>query len=245
MRPQRARRRVTIVVLVSFMASVGLLVVAPVLAAGPSRAKLCKRFRCRTLAADVSVQVFQTAARHAEETFRQTTYAQWLPTGRVTALGDYAGTPEGTTLVGEVALTGRFAAYALALSAERYQGSGFTEAVGRLNAQTGKRERIPANGAQGGGLGEKSPGVTDVAVTPKGSVAWILDGSFQNPIGPPLPGNESVLPLGSKALLEAPLEAKTPTVLAVSATIDPKSLAAIPGHLYWLEGGTPRTAAIQ
>jgi hypothetical protein len=34
-------------------------------------------------------------------------------------------------------------------------------------------------------------------------------------------------------------------VLATSSTIDPTSLEAIPGHLYWIEGGVARTASIQ
>jgi hypothetical protein len=232
-----------VAVLASLMASLGLLCASPVFAAAPTRAKLCKRFRCRTLAADVSVQVFQATARHPAVAFHESTYAQWLPTGRVTPLGDFAGTPEGTALAGvRVVLAGRFAAYGLTLSAERYQGTSFTEAVGRLNAQTGRRERFPANGAHGPGFGEKSPGVTDVVVTPKGSVAWIIDGSFQDPTRKtPVPG---VVPLGSRALYEVPAGSTMPILVAYNSTIDAKSLAAIPGHLYWAEGGTPRSAAI-
>jgi hypothetical protein len=194
------------------------------------------------VAADVSVQVFQTTARHTEETFHESAFAQWLPTGRVTSLGaDFHF--EGPTLA-RIALSGRYAAYALSLTAERYQGSGTAWAVGRLNVQTRRRERIPAIGEKGSGFGEKSPGVTDVVVTAAGSMAWIDDGSFQNPLSNVPAGNQSILPPGSKALLELPPGSKTPVVLAVSVNIDPQSLAAIPGHLYWAEGGTPRSAAI-
>lgn len=145
----------------------------------------------------------------------------------------------------KLVLNGRFAVYAMVLYPEKYQGEGTSWRVLRLNAQTGRREEVGAVGEKGGGFGEKSPGVTDVVVTPTGTAAWIIDGEYQNPSGPSLPGNQGDLPLGSKSLFELPPGAKTPVVLATSSTIDPTSLKAIPGHLYWTEGGVAHTASIQ
>jgi hypothetical protein len=206
--------------------------------------RLCSIHKCRTLAADAQVRVFQATAKHPGRENYASTFALWLPTGRVTALGDSGGFAA-PTLEGSPALAGRFVAYGLQITAERYPGQGFECAVGRLDAQTGHRERLEANGAQGGGFGEDSPGVTDVTVTPAGSMAWIIDGSYQDPVGPHLPGAESVLPLGSKTVYVILAGSKEPVVLATSPMIDPKSLAAIPGHLYWTEDGVARTVAIE
>ena len=218
----------------------GLAQAAPAVAARHKR-PVCVVFRCRTLAADVQVRVYQATSRHPGRESHESTYARWLPSGRVTALGDNGTVVEGAVLKG-LALSGRFVAYALGLAAERYPGGGTTWGIERLNAQTGHRESILPDGEKGGGFGEKSPGVTDIVATLAGSIAWIDDGSFQNPIGPLSSG--SLLPLGSKAVFELPPSSKTPTALAVSSMIAPQSLAAIPGHLYWTEGGTARSTSI-
>jgi hypothetical protein len=213
--------------------------------AAPLRMRhLCSTHKCRTLAADAQVRVFQATAKHPGRENYASTFAQWLPTRRVTALGDSARF-EAPTLQGSPALAGRFVSYGLQITAERSPGQGFEGAVARLNVQTGRRESFEANGAQGGGFGENSPGVIDVAVTPAGSTAWIIDGSYQDPAGPHLPGPASVLPLGSKTVYEVLAGSKAPVALATNPTIDPKSLAAIPGHLYWAEGGAARTALVQ
>jgi hypothetical protein len=219
----------------------GLVQPAPAAASTRHKRPVCVVYRCRTLSADVQVRVYQATSRHPGRESHESTYARWLPSSRVTALGDNGTVFEGAVLKG-LAVSGRFVAYTLGLAAERYQGTGFTEGVERLNAQTGRRESIPPDGEKGGGFGEKSPGVTDIVATPAGSIAWIDDGSFQNPIGPL--SATSLLPLGSKAVLELPPSSKTPTALAVSSAIAPQSLAAIPGHLYWTEGGTARSTSI-
>jgi hypothetical protein len=197
---------------------------------------VCVVYRCKTIAADAQVRVYQATSRHPGRETYESTYAQWLPTGRVRSLGDAAGV-EGASLI-SLDLSGRYVAYALGEAAERYQGDGSTWAVVRLNAQTGHRESVSLS------FGEKSRGVTDIAATPAGSIAWIEEGSFQNPMGPPLPGNESVLPPGSKAVFDLPPGSSVPQALAVSTAIIPKSLAAIPGHLYWTEGGAARSTSI-
>ncbi len=218
------------------VASVG----SPSASAATHRRPVCQRYRCRTVAADSQVRVFRATSRHpGRELEPEATFAQWLPSGRVTALGDSSGV-EGDVLKG-LDLSGRFVVCALGVAAERYPGTGTGWAVQRLNAQTGHRERVSPDGVMSGSFGENSPGVTDVAVTPAGSIAWIDDGAFQNP----LPGNGGVLPLGSKAVFDLLPSAGVPAVLAVSPAIDPKSLAAIPGRLYWIEGGVPRTASVR
>lgn len=205
-------------------------------AATRHKGPLCIVYRCTTLAADAQVRVYQATSRHPGRENYESTFARWLSTGRVTALDDSAGFG-GAGLI-SLGLSGRYVAYALIEEGERYQGTGSTWAVVCLNAQSGHHEFESLS------FGPKSQGVTDIVATPAGSVAWIEEGSFQNPMGPLLPGDESVLPPGSKAVFYLPYRSNAPQALAVSSTIVPKSLAAIPGHLYWTEDGAARSASI-
>ena len=226
------------------LAGVG--VAATAFGKSPSKRPLCVRYKCTTLAADPQVGVYQAANKHRNrEVEYQSSFARWIPSGRVTALGDYCNF-ECVTLQ-KLALAGRFLLSAFTEGAERYPGSGVGGGwyLSLLNVQTGRRQKVDPVGGKEGGFGKGSPGVTDVVVTPAGTAAWIIDGEYQNPTGPSLPGNQGELPLGSKSLFELAPGSRTPVVLATSSTIDPTSLAAIPGHLYWIEGGTPRTASIQ
>jgi threonine aldolase len=50
-----------------------------------------------------------------------------------------------------------------------------------------------------------------------------------------------VTPLGSKAVYLVPSGSTAPVLLAHSATIEPGSLAAIPGHIYWVEADAAHT----
>lgn len=212
----------------------------------PSKRPLCVRYKCTTLAADPQVSIYQATNRHRNrEVEYQSSFARWIPNGRVTALGDYCNF-ECVTLQ-KLVLAGRFLFSAFTEGAERYPESGVGSGwyLSLLNVQTGRRQKVDPVGGKEGGFGKGSPGVTDVAVTPAGTAAWIIDGEYQIPTGPSLPGNKGDLPLGSKTVFELPPGSRTPVVLATSSTIDPASLAAIPGHLYWTEGGAPRTAAIQ
>jgi hypothetical protein len=220
--------------------------VAPEVVAQPQRNRLCVLRKCRTLAADSQVSIYQATNRHRNrEVEYQSSFGRWIPSGRVTALGDYCNF-ECVTLQ-KLALAGRFLFSAFTEGAERYPESGVGGGwyLSLLNVQTGHREKVDPVGGKEGGFGKGSPGVTDVAVTPAGTAAWIIDGEYQNPTGPSLPGNEGDLPLGSKTVFELPPGSRTPVVLATSSTIDPTSLEAIPGHLYWIEGGVARTASIQ
>lgn len=215
----------------------------PAGAATAHKRPVCVQYRCKTIAADAQVRVYQATSRHPGRETHERTYAQWLQTGRVTALGDNGAVFEGDVLE-SLAVSGRFVAYALGLSAERYAGSGTTWGVVRLDAQTGHRESVAPEGEKGGGFGEKSPGVTGVVATSAGSVAWVDDGSFPDPL-PPSPGTPGgPLPLGSKAIFELSPGSKTPIAISVSSTIDPDSIAAVPGHLYWTDAGAARSVPI-
>src|SRR5436190_19272639 len=87
------------------------------------RQPLCVRHKCRPLAANAQIRVFQATPRHpAIETF-QSSFARWLPTGRVTPLGDHFEPEPGPSL-GRLALAGQFAAYALVVYGKyNYEGT--------------------------------------------------------------------------------------------------------------------------
>ena len=210
-------------------------------AAAPVREqRLCSVHRCTTLVANSNIRVFRATAKHPNRESYESTFAEWLPSGRVTALAGEGGFGEGSVRIGPV-VSGRFVAYAVLVEVARYAGAGFGEDVRRLNAQTGRREGTPAHGKKGTVFPGASLGVTQVVVTPAGSVAWMIEGPFGDPEAPerdePFPN--------STAILLLPVGATASTVLAYGPTIEPMSLAAIPGHLYWIEGGVARTASIQ
>jgi hypothetical protein len=209
-------------------------------AASLNERKICSVHKCTTLVASLQVRVFQATARRPGRESYMSTFAQWRPTGRVTALGDDFAPFEGSILRDRPTLAGPFVGYALEVMVDRYTG-GFGEDVGRLDARTGRLELKPADGKGGGGFEPGSPGVTDVAVSPAGSVAWMIEGSFGNPNGQPLAPGEAAP--ASKAIYLLVTGATTPLAVAYSPTIDPGSLAAIPGHIFWLEAGAARTYA--
>jgi hypothetical protein len=73
-----------------------LLAVALAWAASPAMArvlprKLCSKYRCTTIAADSKVQVYKATSRHPGRETYAATFARWLPNGRVTSLGEFAG----------------------------------------------------------------------------------------------------------------------------------------------------------
>jgi hypothetical protein len=88
---------------------------------------------------------------------------------------------------------------------------------------------------------EGSPGLTDIAVTPAGTVAWAIAGRFVNPLAPPIPAGQKAP--DSKAILVAAGGLTPPVMAAYGSTIDSNSLAAVPGHVNWTEAGAPRAFA--
>ena len=185
------------------------------------RRSLCVHYRCITLTADAQVRVFQARNRRRSEGAFRSTFALWLRSGRVTAFGDSAEI--GGTALEALALSGPFVAYALG-GAERSAGAGRGEAVYRLDAGSGRRSQISCGGGSERTccIAANAPGVTDVATTSSGSVAWIVGGvrSLTQPF----------------AVFLFAAHASNPVQLTASADISPHSLAAISGHVYWLEG---------
>lgn len=191
--------------------------------------------RCVTLEANARVRVFY---RRRGKYAVGPRYARWLGSSRVTALAD----PDrlGKVSTCRPCLAGDYVAYPLV---EGPPGPGEVEEfVVRLNVRTGSRTVIGADGP-GGKLyrAENSgplPKATDMAVTPAGTVAWIIEGSYRNPSG-----GEETLPEGSKTVFELPAGANTPIVLATRSEIEPKSLAISSGYIYWSEAGAARAVS--
>jgi hypothetical protein len=209
------------------------------------RKPICVRYKCRTLAATAQIRVFQATNKHpAREVPYLSSFARWLPSGRVTPLGDGLEQTQGVFLE-RLALAGRFVADASTSVGKEtmYEGQ-IGWSVSRLNVETGRQEhaRVPFTPSEldpnrrcNGFVPEGAPGVTDIAVTANGTVAWIVGGSIDN----------NLRNLSSRTVCELPPGSSVPLVVASDPSIRPKSLAAIPGHLYWIEGTTPRNAVIR
>jgi hypothetical protein len=135
------------------------------------------------------------------------------------------------------AVAGPFVAYEL-VQFGRYNGEGTIVKVFRLNAKTGRREQAteagqPAGeGICDGGLPFKAPGVTGMTVTPRGTVAWIIGGIVESP---------GVTNLRNYRVCILLPGARVPIVAARGTSIAPRSLAAVPGYVYWSEGGSARS----
>jgi hypothetical protein len=196
----------------------------PVAAPASTRAR-CVRYRCTILTADAKVQIFRARNRHpARELPYESSFARWLPTGRVTALGDRF---EGRDL-GASALSGRFVAAAIEGFAKEPPSSW---TIHRLDASTGRAEVVSAVPPIQDQFGEGSPGVTDICVTSAGSIAWIVAPTAG------VPGLWRVFELApSSSVLQE---------LASGPAIVRGSLACVPGHVYWLEGSVARGASIR
>jgi hypothetical protein len=127
-----------------------------------------------------------------------------------------------------IALAGRFVAAAISTIAKEPPDSLF---IYRVNAATGRRDAVNAAPARENEFGEHARGVTDITVTPAGTVAWIVGGTADMP--------------SQSRVFEWPPGSKVPVVLASSPEIVPASLASRPGRLYWTEGEPARSASIK
>jgi hypothetical protein len=218
--------------------------VGPGVASARHKRPLCVVYRCTTLAATAQIRVYKARNRHpAVEVPFLRSFARWLPTGRITPIGDNTETTRIVRLR-LLALAGRFLADALEECSKNSEACGWS--IGRLNAQSGRDETasvsfVPSelgnpNHWCSGTPPPRALGVTDIVVSRAGTVAWIMGGSVDFPTNF---GN-----LSRRTVCELKPGSKTPIVVASSPTIEPKSLAAIPGHLYWTEAGTPRMESI-
>lgn len=204
-----------------------------------SRAKrLCVIYACHTIEASTQARIFRATKRRFGVLVYSGTFAEWLLNGRVTPLGDQFFAEEPTWTLRRSVQSGKYLAYAL-VRYGRYNAEGAVWKVLRLNVASGHRE--PAQpGPCAGGLAFLAPGVLDVVLTSSGGMAWIIGEKEYDPFLPnPSPGPAVY------TVCEMSTRSKSPTVLAAGPTVEPKSLAAAPGHLYWMEGGIPHSAAIE
>lgn len=188
----------------------------------PGRAKRRDLLRCKTLKVNAVVRVFyKVSVRQTSQ--RLGIFARWRSSHRVTLLGSEINFADS---LARIVLSGRYVAFVQSEGTETGSSAEPAEYVVRLNAGTGTRVRVPALG------------VADLALDPAGTLAWIIKG-FSRTV------NGESRPNGSRTVLELPPGSKTPTVLATGPAIEPKSLAAVPGYLYWSEAGQPRHAKIK
>lgn len=163
-------------------------------------------------------------------------FAEWTPTGRVTQLTPNAAAEEdfpGPTCcwITDAVIAGRYVALeraGLGGATERYGNYPSIVEVVRLDVRTGQHTPTLPLRFFGGSR------IRGLSVTPAGTVAWIAetpDVGFgiveDNSYVYVLPGNTDHTAL-----------------LAKGPGVNPESLALVPGHLYWLEGGVPHTYAV-
>jgi hypothetical protein len=194
-----------------------------------SESRICSVYRCATLVAGTKVRVFKATERHEQQESSSITFAQWLPTGRLDFLTNSDPLERG---VSHFVIAGRYLAFADATVEPDIEGE-FAETTVLLNVETGRERLMP-----GWSFTVPSRGVVQVALTPSGSLAWMIEGLFGNPTV-----ETSTGPLPGRAVYALRAGAKEPALLSYSENIVPISLAATSGHIYWLETSGPRTYA--
>jgi hypothetical protein len=209
-------------------------------AATPRRARqLCRTGHCHTIEESREARLFRVTLMPRGYVSYNVVYGEDRRTGRVTTVlgGEVEAQPEIELPV----INGTYAAAVLVRSG-KYNEEGALVSIERVDLRTGRREitarptSAPSEGRCDGGSPYKAPGITDLLVTSKGTVAWIIGGIYDSVTQHPDLRN-------SRVCLLAPA-ARTPTVLAAGDTIDARSLAATPERLYWSEGGEPMTAPL-
>ena len=211
---------------------------------------VCSRYRCTTVAANSGARVVRaTRARKGAVSF-SATFIEWLASGRTTPLGDEYSVEavESALTLKRPVLSGPFLAYAL-VGYGSYNGEGATWKIMRLNARTGRREEARGSRAGGepggaistpcdGGVGEGSPGVTDLIVAPSGALAWIIGAlPYQYYSSDPTK-------LSTYTVCALSAHSRTPEVLDSDSTIAPGSLALAGELVYWTDRGSPHSAPI-
>jgi hypothetical protein len=174
---------------------------------------ICEIQSCTTVTASRKVRVIQGALR-LHYGETLTDYAVWLPTGLVTELG-YV-TPR---------IAGIYIAYPYVVEGSKYEPNSVTIAMARLDVKDGVRTTTPRMRVDPDGPGAQ------FALTSAGSVAWISE------------TEHCVFCEGGNGVYLLPSNSDLTKELSHGPAIDPHSLALIPGHIYWLEGGIPRAFA--
>jgi hypothetical protein len=182
---------------------------------------LCARYRCRAIAANRVAEIVRVTERARYSEIARV-FARWRSSGRISWLGTAPYLAEPPYLnMSAILLAGRFVAFTSSIPVRTGSGEVAEHPIYRLDIKSGRRLKV------GGG-----PNITDLVVTASGVVAWI-EGS----VGP-----------GGRVVYEVRV-GKPPSrfgvLLASATTIDPHSLAAIPGHLYWTEADQPREVRIE
>ena len=212
------------------LAALAVLVLAAGSVASASRgsgSRLCVVHKCRALLETTKLSVFRATTRNLGREEFESTFVRWRSTGKRTALGDSV-MAEDFTALGKLASSGRFVVYGLESGSSQ---PGTLSRVCRLDAVSGRRECFALTpGGKYSEFSSKSGGIRALAVTPSGSMAWIVSGDRKTP---------TIL-----HVVELVAGSHVPVVLASGPAIDPSSLAVVPGHLYWSEGETAHQAVI-
>jgi hypothetical protein len=208
------------------------------MARATSRARrICAKYECETFAKSPEVRVFRVVPRRGQTYSEYADYAEWLPTERLTLIGRGAEVDVKRSRP-DVVVAGDMGAYVVSEGVNKNPNGvvGASLDVGRVDARTGVIVALSATGEEDNEFGVGSPGVTDLRVTPAGSVAWIIAGKFRDPDAP-------MQVAESTAVFALSAGVKESRLLSYSSLVERGSLAEIPGHIYWLEGGTARTFA--
>jgi hypothetical protein len=212
-------------------------IAVPPTAAGFFRPRGCITFYlCRTLRTARRLRVYQVLPRPPREpVIYDKTYALWLPSRRVTALGDKWEEGFSEPGLARITLSGEYVAYALTGTGvfrdEIDEGLGWQ--IWRLNVKTGRREKVRREHkcvAADLSEGWDAPGVSDLVATSHGTLAWIF-------------GSYNTFPT-SYRVCELPPRSTSPLLLASSPAIAPKSLAIAASQLSWVEAGQRRSAPL-
>lgn|GEM_PF-5729342 len=185
----------------------------------------CVLRRCKVLANDRDLVVYRAESRSVYE----------LSYERTLVASPRHGTTTSLALVGiEGQRLGRFvlAGQKLAFTEQwtgRYNEEPTHWSIGRFDATTGRIERVAA-ALNGENALHYPSGVSDLVLGTDGTAAWIIGG----PRASPKLRSVYFLAPGST----------TPTQLARSEAVEPRSLAIAPGRLRWSERGVAREAPI-
>lgn len=208
----------------------GATIAAALLTAAPPAVGASKTTRCtgQLVAAEGSVKIVRRGLKN--DAFDRRSYACWH--GRQTAaLGDRIFDP-GAVVVQDLRISGRWVAYALRAGGRLPAFS----SICIVDARSGSKTRVPATLSPSSAF-DLPAGVRAVALTPAGSIAWTID---KDPIIAPN-GN---LPSGDFSLYTLPAGARTPQLVTSGTGLDPTSLAAAPGRIYWRSDGATMSTTL-
>jgi hypothetical protein len=185
----------------------------------------CVLHSCTVLAKDQDLVVYRAENRSEFEPAYERTLVVSPTRGSTTSLATLG--VEGPRL-GRFVLAGAQLAFTEQMTG-RYNGEPTVWSIGRFDAGSGRVELVAA--APGGENALRYPsGVTGLVLDPAGAVAWIIGGP---PASPKL-----------RSLYYLAPGSATPTQLARSEAVEPRSLAIVSGRLRWSERGVAHEASI-